>query len=65
MESDTKKKVEMKNDGKDYERFENLLREVISVPKEELRRREETEKSEKQRKKPENRKVWWFVPFLL
>ncbi len=46
-----KKKVEMKNDGKDYPRFENLLREVMSVPKEELKRREETEKQKKKAKK--------------
>lgn len=51
MESGTKKKVEMKNDGKDFERFESLLREVISVPKEELKRREEAEKQKKLAKK--------------
>ncbi|MGB7208275.1 MAG: hypothetical protein WBD27_06430 [Pyrinomonadaceae bacterium] len=45
--------VEMKNDGKDYTRFENLLREVISVPKEELKRREEVEKQKKEVKKKE------------
>ena len=47
MEPETKKKLEMKNDGKDFERFENLLRQVISVPKEELKRREEDEKKKK------------------
>lgn len=51
MEPETKKKLEMKNDGKDFERFENLLRQVISVPKEELKRRELEEKEEKRYKK--------------
>lgn len=45
-----KKELEMKNDGKDFTRFENLLRQVISVPKEELRRREEAEKQKKKAK---------------
>lgn len=44
-----KKKPEMKNDGHDYERFENLLREVISVPKEELKAREKAQKEQKTR----------------
>lgn len=47
MEPETKKKVEVKNDGKDFERFDNLFRQVITVSKEELKRRE---KAEKQRK---------------
>jgi hypothetical protein len=47
-----KKKIEMKNDGKEFERFENLLREVVKVPKDEIlkREKEEKEKKEKARK---------------
>jgi len=33
-------KIEMKNDGKDFERFQELARKVVNVPKEELDRRE-------------------------
>ena len=46
-----KKKVEMKNDGKGFERFENLLRQVVKVPKEEILRREQAEKEKKESKK--------------
>ena len=35
-----KKEPEMKNDGKDFERFEEMVRTVVRVPKEELNRRE-------------------------
>lgn len=38
----------MKNDGKEYERFEQLLRQVVSVPKKEILRREKAEKLEKE-----------------
>jgi hypothetical protein len=46
-----KKKLEMKNDGKDFERFEELVRTVVRVPKEELNRREAAEKQKKAAKK--------------
>ena len=46
-----KKEVEMKNDGKDFDRFENLLREVIKVPKDEILRREKAEKEKRKLRK--------------
>jgi hypothetical protein len=46
-----KKEIEMKNDGKEFERFENLLREVIKVPKDEILRREREEKEKKKQRK--------------
>ena len=49
-----KKEIEMKNDGKDYERFEAMLRQVLSVPKDEILRRE---KEEKERKKLRKAKI--------
>jgi hypothetical protein len=46
-----KKEIETKNDGKEYERFENLLREVVKVPKDEILKREKEEKEQKARRK--------------
>ena len=46
-----KKKIELKNDGKEFERFENLLREVIKVPKDEILRREKEEKEKRKQRK--------------
>ncbi len=46
-----KKEVEMKNDGKDFERFDELLRQVISVPKDEILRREKAEKEKRKQRK--------------
>lgn len=46
-----KKKIEMKDDGKEFERFENLLREVVKVPKEEILKREKEEKERKGKRK--------------
>lgn len=46
-----KKKVEMKNDGKEFERFESLLKQVVSVPKDEILRREKEEKEQKEKAK--------------
>lgn len=46
-----KKKVEIKKDGKEFERFDNLLREVVNVPKEEILRREKAEKKRKEKEK--------------
>lgn len=45
------KKIEMKKDGKQFERFDNFLRQVITVPKDEILRREKEEKERKKRKK--------------
>jgi hypothetical protein len=46
-----KKKVEMKKDGKGFERFDDLLRHVVSVPKDELDKREKADKEKKEAKK--------------
>ncbi len=46
-----KKQTEIKQDDKSFERFNNLFRKVISVPKEELNRREQIDKQEKEVKK--------------
>ena len=46
-----KKKIETNQDGKDYERFEDLLREVVKVPKDEILRREKEEKERKEKAK--------------
>lgn len=45
-----KTRVEMKNDGQDAERFRALLKTVVNVPKEELKKREEREKAEKDKR---------------
>ena len=46
-----KKEIETKEDGKEYERFEKLLRHVVNVPKDELLRRAQAEKREKEARK--------------
>lgn len=46
-----KKEIETKQDGKDFERFEDLLREVISIPKDEILRREQEEKERRKQEK--------------
>lgn len=46
-----KTKVNTKTDGKQFERFDRLLREVISVPKDEILRREKQEKERKEKAK--------------
>lgn len=43
-------KIEMINDGKDFQRFNALLKQVVSVPREEILRREEAEKKAKVKK---------------
>lgn len=43
-----KKKVEIKEDDKSFERFDEFLTELVKVPKDEILRRE---KEEKERKK--------------
>ncbi|MEZ5346146.1 MAG: hypothetical protein R2681_11405 [Pyrinomonadaceae bacterium] len=39
-----KKKIKTKDDGKGFERFDDLLRKVVKVPKDEVLRREKAEK---------------------
>lgn len=34
------KDIELKNDGHDFDRFKELARKVVNVPKEEIKRRE-------------------------
>jgi len=46
-----KKKLEMKNDGKDAERFEAMLKTVVNVPKEDVKKYEEG-KRKRLRKNP-------------
>ena len=45
-----KEPVEMKNDGHDADRFRDLLKKVVSVPKDEIRKREEQLKKETKKK---------------
>jgi hypothetical protein len=46
-----KKELEMKNDGKDFERFEALLSQVVKVPKSEIDKKEKAEKERKEKAK--------------
>lgn len=46
-----KKKVETKKDSKEFKRFDNLLRHVVKVPKDEILKREKAEKKVEQAKK--------------
>ncbi len=46
-----KKEIETEKDGKEFERFENLLRQVISVPKDEILKREKAEKEKRKQRK--------------
>ena len=39
----------MKNDGKDSERFEAMLKTVVSVPRDVLKKEEERQKKEKKK----------------
>jgi hypothetical protein len=45
-----KKKIEMKNDGKEFERFDEFLTKLVKVPKDEILRREKEEKERKKKK---------------
>lgn len=45
------KQVELKNDDKQFERFDDLFRQVVSVSKDELKRREEIHQQAKKKKK--------------
>ena len=44
-----KKEIEMKNDGKDSERFASLLKTVVRVPKEAVKKHEAKEKKAKKK----------------
>ena len=46
-----KKKVETKNDGKEFERFDDLLSQVVKVPKDEILEREKAEKERRKKRK--------------
>lgn len=46
-----KKQIETKQDGKEFERFEQLLSQVVKVPKEEILRRERNEKQKRGERK--------------
>lgn len=39
-----KKKIEMKQDGKEFERFDEFLTKLVQVPKNEILKREKEEK---------------------
>lgn len=46
-----KKQVETKQDGKEYERFDKFLTELVKVPKDEILRREKEEKERNKARK--------------
>lgn len=46
-----KKEVETKQDGKDFERFDAFLTELIKVPKDEILKREKEEKERNKARK--------------
>ena len=46
-----KKKIELKNDGKEFERFDEFLTELVKVPKDEILRREKEEKEKNKQRK--------------
>ncbi len=45
-----KKKLEMKDDGKDLERFQVMLKTVVNVPKEKVKKYEESQKKKAKKK---------------
>lgn len=44
-----KKKIETKKDGKEFERFNDLLSQVVKVPKSEIEKREKAERQRKEK----------------
>ncbi|MDQ3750997.1 MAG: hypothetical protein M3367_18555 [Acidobacteriota bacterium] len=46
-----KKRVETKQDGKEFTRFEEFVREIVRVPKKEINEREKAEKQKKEARK--------------
>ena len=45
-----KKEIETKQDNEEFKRFDDLLRKIVSVPKDEINRREKAEKKKKELK---------------
>ena len=60
-----KKKIETKQDGKKFERFEQLLSQVVKVPKDEILKREKAEKQKKETRKAKRDKPFFFFPRLV
>ena len=50
-----KKKTEMKKDGKEFERFDALLGQVVKVPKDEILEREKAEKEKSRLRKAKSK----------
>ena len=46
-----KKKSKTKNDGKEFERFDELLRQVVQVPKDEIEKRDKEWQKRKEAKR--------------
>jgi hypothetical protein len=46
-----KKQIEIKTDGKEFERFDALLSQIVKVPKDEINKREKEEKRKKEARK--------------
>lgn len=46
-----KNKTEAKKGESEFDKFDNLLRQVVSVPKDEIKKREQEEKQNKAKKK--------------
>jgi hypothetical protein len=46
-----KKKIETKQDGKEFARFDEFLTKLVKVPKDEINEREKTEKQRKAKEK--------------
>jgi hypothetical protein len=49
MIKEQKEIIEMKNDGHDAERFQSLLKKVVSVSKEELKKEDKRQAKEKKK----------------
>ena len=46
-----KKKIELKEDDKSFERFEDFVRQIVKVPKDEILKREKEEKEKNKARK--------------
>jgi hypothetical protein len=46
-----KKKAEMKQDGKEFERFDEFVSKIVKVPRDEILEREKAEKQKKAERK--------------
>ena len=49
------------SDGRETERFHDLAKKLVSVPKAEIDRRLEVERQLKQERKDKKRKAYWFL----